>query len=67
MQLLINGHTLTVPAEVQNIAELLAHLQLNAELAIVELNAIILQAEARDSTILTDGDRIEIVQFVGGG
>lgn len=67
MQLTINGHEVTVPSTVTNVGELLTHLQLNAELAIVELNRIILDRAVRDNTAIKQDDYIEIVQFVGGG
>jgi len=67
MQLTINGHVVDVPATITTIGELLTHLQLNKELAIVELNRIVLERAVRDATQVKHEDTIEIVQFVGGG
>ena len=67
MQLTVNGHTVDVPIHVTTIRLLLDHLQLNKELAIVELNRVILQKDERDEATIQPDDYIEIVQFVGGG
>lgn len=67
MQVLINGVTMTVPTDTNTVVQLLEHLKLNKELAIVEVNQVILQPEERDNTPIKEQDKIEIVQFVGGG
>lgn len=56
-----------VPKSITTVVQLLEHLQLNKELAIVEVNAEILQPAERDSKEIKADDHIEIVQFVGGG
>ncbi len=56
-----------VPQSITTVVQLLEHLQLNKELAIVEVNAEILQPAERDSKEIKADDHIEIVQFVGGG
>ncbi len=56
-----------VPQSITTVVQLLDHLQLNKELAIVEVNAEILQPTERDGKKIQVDDRIEIVQFVGGG
>ncbi|MDX1584364.1 MAG: sulfur carrier protein ThiS [Thermoanaerobaculia bacterium] len=42
-------------------------LGLNPESVAVELNRSILRKDSFDSVRLSDGDEIEIVEFVGGG
>jgi len=49
------------------VAGLLEKLQINADRVAVERNRAILPREAFDTTVLADGDSIEVVQFVGGG
>jgi len=49
------------------VAELLEKLQINADRVAVERNRAILPREAFGTTVLADGDSIEVVQFVGGG
>lgn len=62
----INGEARSVPA-MQNVAELLGFLGLAQDRIAVELNRRILRRADWGGTAVADGDRIEIVQFVGGG
>jgi thiamine biosynthesis protein ThiS len=58
------------PFELANqatIAELLAHLDIDARRVAVEHNLVVLKRAAFESTEIRDGDQIEIVNFVGGG
>ncbi|MDP5274754.1 sulfur carrier protein ThiS [Chengkuizengella axinellae] len=67
MKLHINGESVEVPNSVDSVTELLTHFQLQDKVVIVELNKHILEKENHALTTVTDGDRIEIVHFVGGG
>lgn len=67
MKMTVNGREIEVPENVKTVRDLLDHFKLNKELAIVELNQSILDKASRDDEKLSDGDRVEIVQFVGGG
>lgn len=67
MKLFINGETVEVPATVSTVTDLLKHFQLDQKVVIVEQNADILQKEDHPNRTVNDGDRIEIVHFVGGG
>ncbi len=49
------------------ILDLLMHLQIDPRRVAVELNLDILPKDAYELTSLQDGDKIEIVHFVGGG
>ncbi len=62
----LNGNRYDMPAEVENVQELLAHLQLAERIVIVEMNRDILAKDAYDLPI-NDRDQIEIIHFVGGG
>ncbi len=62
----INGERRSVP-QLPSVRALLAHLRLKEERIAVELNSRILRREEWERTPLRDRDRIEIVQFVGGG
>jgi thiamine biosynthesis protein ThiS len=66
MKLIINGEEKSVE-NVSSLSSLLQHLGLKADRVAIELNREIVARGVWDSTILTDGDRLEIVQFVGGG
>jgi thiamine biosynthesis protein ThiS len=51
----------------QSVAALLTELELDGLLVVVELNRQIVRHTERAVMILNDGDRVEIVHFVGGG
>ena len=66
MQIQLNGETRDVP-EGLNVSKLLVHLGLNPARVAIERNLEILPRSAWEATQLASGDRLEIVQFVGGG
>jgi len=49
------------------IARLLDELRIRPGRVVVEVNQDIVSREAQDSTMLKEGDTLEIVHFVGGG
>ena len=67
MKLVINGEHVVVPESLEVVTDLLHHFQLAEKVVIVEVNTSILEKDQHARTRLTDGDRIEIVHFVGGG
>lgn len=66
MNLTINGEPRAFGA-VADIAALVAALGLDARKVAVERNLEIVPRSAYGATALSDGDRIEIVHFIGGG
>jgi sulfur carrier protein len=66
MRLVINGEERAV-ADVADIAGLVAALGLNPRKLAIERNLEIVPRSLYAVTGLCDGDRIEIVNFVGGG
>ena len=66
MRLTVNGETREAPAEA-TLADLLASLGIESARVAVERNFEIAPRSLWDGIILADGDRLEIVQFVGGG
>lgn len=66
MTLQINGDPHQVPAGL-TVATLLAHLGVDARRVAVECNEAVVKRARYDETTLQEGDRIEIVNFVGGG
>ncbi|CAM3833423.1 sulfur carrier protein ThiS [Cytobacillus oceanisediminis] len=67
MKVIINGESIQLPDTVKRVSLLLKHFELEQKVVIVELNQTILDKSMHAETVLTDGDRIEIVHFVGGG
>lgn len=67
MKLHINGQNVEVPDTIRTIEELLTHFELQEKMLVVEHNQNILQKEDHENTGLSEGHKIEIVHFVGGG
>jgi sulfur carrier protein len=66
MKLQINGEPRDFDAPL-SLSALLEHLGMKADRVAIELNRGIVPREQWAETSLTEGDRLEIVHFVGGG
>lgn len=66
MDITVNGEKFLHSGEA-TVTGLLAALELEARKIAVERNLEIVPRSQYDATPVADGDRIEIVQFVGGG
>jgi sulfur carrier protein len=66
LQLIVNGEDRTFDG-VADVAGLVRALGLDVRKVAVERNLEIVPRSTYDKTKLTDGDRIEIVHFIGGG
>ena len=66
MQLTVNGESRSFE-DVADVAGLVAALGLDTKKVAVERNLEIVPRSAYGKTALADGDRIEIVHFIGGG
>ena len=66
MEILINGESREVPLAI-SLQDLLRLLELKEDRVAVELNRDIVRRDRWPETRLRDQDRLEIVQFVGGG
>lgn len=62
----VNGEERAVPPGL-TVAGLLSRLSLEPGAVVVERNRRILARAALSSTLLEEGDRVELVHFVGGG
>ena len=65
MRIEVNGEAREVAAT--SLSELIAELRLDPRKVAVERNLEIVPRSLHAATLLADGDRIELVQFVGGG
>ncbi len=65
-RIVVNGENREVRSG-QTIAGLVRTLELDPERLAIELDRRIVKRAAWASTVLPDGARLEIVQFVGGG
>ncbi len=66
MRIFINGDEQSF-ADSLSLAQLIAQLGMKGDRVAVELNRGIVSRAQWAETNLTDGDRLEIVHFVGGG
>ena len=62
----VNGAARAVP-EGCTVAHLLEILEVDPTRVAVERNLSVVQKRSYDSTLLADGDHVEVVTFVGGG
>ena len=66
MVIRLNGDVHTLPGPL-SVADLLARLEIDPRRVAVERNFLVVKRDAYASTVVDDGDEIEIVNFVGGG
>ena len=66
MRIEVNGSGREFPAG-GSVRKLLTELGLDPRMVVVERNREIIRREELDDVLVADGDRYEIVQFVGGG
>ena len=66
MRILLNGEQAET-ADGATVETLLQQLGISRERVAVELNADIVPKAGYEKQLLSDGDKIEIVHFVGGG
>lgn len=66
MKVSVNGQDRELPAGT-TVAKLLEELNIVPERVVVEVNLTILKRAQQPTTILSEGDQVEIVHFVGGG
>jgi thiamine biosynthesis protein ThiS len=62
----LNGESREIDVPV-SVSELLQRLDIDARRVAVELNLTVVKKALYDSSIVKDGDEVEIVNFVGGG
>ena len=66
VQVVVNDEPRVLPPGA-TVADLVATLGLGPRRIAVELNCAVVPRARYDGTMLSDGDRVEIVHFVGGG
>ena len=66
MEIIINGEKKETMESI-SLSSLLKELDLKNETVAVELNLSIVDKKKYDETLLKEGDKLEIVHFVGGG
>ena len=66
MTIKLNGDPHEIPGPL-SVSALLEQLEIDARRVAVELNLDVVKKAAYDSSVIKDGDEVEIVNFVGGG
>ncbi|MCC6574798.1 MAG: sulfur carrier protein ThiS [Planctomycetes bacterium] len=66
MKISVNGETREVPPKI-TLAQLVELLQLRGDRIAAERNLEVVPRASYASTLLAEGDKLEIVTFVGGG
>lgn len=66
LRLTVNGEPRTVPRGA-TVADLVVRLGLPRAQVAVERNKVIVRAAEHATTVLADGDQVEVVTFFGGG
>jgi thiamine biosynthesis protein ThiS len=66
MTIVVNGEAREY-AQATTVNDLIAQLGLNPKTIVVQRNDDIVDRASFDAAALNDGDRIELVRFVGGG
>jgi len=66
MRIVVNGESRDVP-EACSVASLLAELKIRDDRVAVEVNLNIVDRRTFEGTALRDGDRVEVIGFIGGG
>jgi thiamine biosynthesis protein ThiS len=66
MKVLINGEEREIPPQI-TILQLLQHLKVDARVVAVEHNLQVLPKNEYERRTVKEGDKLELVQFVGGG
>ncbi|KIL50911.1 sulfur carrier protein ThiS [Jeotgalibacillus campisalis] len=67
MKLMINGETVDVPDNISVVEELLHHYELKDRVVMVELNKEVIDHADHKTQTIGENDRLQLVQFVGGG
>ena len=66
MEITVNGEKKSFVSEI-SLPDLLKSFDLKKERVVVELNLNIVKKDSYESTVIKDGDNLELVHFVGGG
>ena len=66
MTIKLNGDPHHIPGPL-SVSELLEELEIDARRVAVELNLDVVKKSAYGSSVIKEGDEVEIVNFVGGG
>ena len=67
MKIFLNGKEKTLSSNISSLNDFIEIILSNKKGKIIELNGKVIKKIDRDKISLKDGDRIELIQFMGGG
>ena len=67
MDITLNGKNVNLQEGIHTVEQLLFHYHLENRIVVVEINREIVMKENYKTMILSHGDVVEIIHFVGGG
>ena len=67
MKIILNGKEKNLDKISSTVADLLTVFFKNEKSVIIEVNGKLVGKEQREELELTEGDRVEVIQFMGGG
>ena len=67
MKIVINGKAKDIEDNIKNLRQCIELTQKDTSGLITELNGKIIKKGDRENILLKDGDKIELIQFMGGG
>ena len=67
MKITLNNRTEELEAETLTIQELIELKKFTFKLLITKLNGALVRKEHRDSTRISDGDKVDVIHLISGG
>ncbi|OGV57337.1 MAG: thiamine biosynthesis protein ThiS [Lentisphaerae bacterium GWF2_50_93] len=67
MKIILNGKIKKVGAKSKTLGELMTLLKFDLEKTLVSLNGDVVEKKKFSKTNLSDGDKVDVFSFVGGG
>jgi len=67
MKIFLNGKEKILSSNISSLKDFIEVILSNEKGKIIELNGKVIKKVDRDKISLKDGDRIELIQFMGGG
>jgi thiamine biosynthesis protein ThiS len=67
MEILLNNRKETIDTEQLSIAELIEKKQFTFRLLVTKLNGQLIKKEERGSTMIKDGDEVNVLHMISGG
>lgn len=66
MKIIVNGSEISVPTAM-SVAKLVEFLELDVRKVAIEINESVVPRAQYSEEVVREGDRVEIVHFIGGG